>query len=211
MRGSLFVILLAPIYAIAGVIGSCGPGGGFCSFSATETAVGNLLTIDFNAVAEHAGGATLNEVVLLDLSGLPPGSTMGELGIADLTFFAGADGFTQSMGAFGGPGIAFPDIACAATSMNPNPDAPPVVNHCYNGGPTFFHLQSAIPINMQISAGSGSGEVYFQAAFFALDPVGSQIRPVGVSLMPEPIPIWLCGAGLLAVCIYRKWNFRPVG
>jgi hypothetical protein len=199
------------MYAMAGVIGSCGPPAGFCNFYATETAVGNLLTIDFNAIAEHSGGATLNEVVLLDLSGLPPGSTIGILGIADLTFFAGADGLTQSMGSFGGLETASPVIACAAMSLNPNPDAPAVVNHCYNGGATFFHLQSAIPINMQIGATAGSGEVYFQAAFFALDPVGSEIRPVGVSLLPEPSPVWLCGAVLLAVCMYRKWSFRAVG
>jgi hypothetical protein len=197
MRQLLVLLLLAPLYAMGGVIATCSSVG-MCGYSATETAVGNLLTVDLNGFAERSGTFTLDETILLDLSGVPAGS----LGIANVTMFAGALGFTSSAGGFA-------TIQCSAMSANDNPDSAGMLNHCYNGGPALFPLQSAIPLHMGIQAGgglhvSGAGEVYLQVAFSALDPSGQRQVPVGVSLLPEPSPVWLCGAGLVAAAVYRR-------
>ena len=119
MRCSLVLLFLAPVVAMASVIGGCNPG--ICNETANETIVGNVVTIDFSAAAEHGGMFTLNETLVTDNSGTP-----GFIGEAILTFAAGVYGPATAFGTVG-------ELGCGATSTHiGGPDDHPVVNRCYN-------------------------------------------------------------------------------
>jgi hypothetical protein len=94
-RSAVALLFLAPVVSMASVIGSCGPG--LCHDAASETIVGNLVTIDFYVEAEHGADFTLNETLITDSSGGPPAF----LGLVHLTLWADAFGGAAASGTLG--------------------------------------------------------------------------------------------------------------
>ncbi len=191
MRGSFILLFLAPVVAMASVIGGCAPG--FCSVSNNQTIVGNLVTIDFSGSAEHGGSFTLDETLVTDGPSDPE-----FIGLVQLTLIARALGFATSSGALG-------TLGCGVSSSQvPGPDTHLVANECDLSG--FVPASGEIPVSMQIQFGSASSAGFsLQARFDLIDRETGQISPLGVHfLVPEPSSLTLCVVGFLAAGIYRR-------
>ena len=197
MRCSVVLLFLAPVVGMASVIGGCSPG--YCSYTANETIVGDLVTIDFSAQAEHGGLFTLSETLVTDNSGDP-----GFIGGAILTFSAGVYGPATASGTVG-------SLGCGATSSGSGgPDDHSVSNTCFNSlgwaGPISL---GQIPIDMVIQLGNAgfgsSGGFHLEARFNEFNFGTSEERPVSVHfLVPEPATMTMAGLGLLAVFLLRR-------
>lgn len=197
MRYSVALLFLAPVVGMASVIGGCSPGD--CGYTATESIVGDLVTIDFSAHAEHGGLFTLSETLVTDNSGDP-----GFIGGAILTFWAGVYGPATASGTVG-------ELGCGVIGTgNGGPDDHSVVNPCYNSlgwaGPITL---GQIPVEMVIQLGDAgfgsSGGFHLQASFNELNFSTGEERPLAVHfLVPEPATMTLAGLGLLAVFLLRR-------
>ena len=197
MRYSVALLFLGPVLGMASLVTNC-PSVLHCTY--TDTIVDDVVTVDLHA--QGSGTFTLSETLVTDLSGPTPGF----IGLANLTFIAGAYGPSSALGTLG-------DIGCGAVSTSPGgPDDFPVVNYCHDGH--VFFSDKILPIHMTISLGcdvfhSCDGEVFLSARFFEWNTETDETRPLSVYFAPAPEPgsIWLSGAGLLAAGIlFRKRN-----
>lgn len=161
----------------------------------------NVVTIDFSAVSDLYGSFMLNETLVTD--GLAVGgsgvSPPELLGLVDLSLAAGVIGATAD-GEFG-------QYYCLADNygMVFSIDTPVLVNNCY---PRFHFVLTSevlIPVSMDIILSPGGfGRVFLKAAFYEMDTVTGQVRPLTVQfLVPEPGSIVLCGIGLGLLLLSR--------
>jgi len=206
MRLSIVLLFLGPMIGLAGIIASCPPSASHCTYGASETIAGNVVTIDFSAVSDRGGSFQLNETLLTD--GLAVVGS-GYIGLVNLSLAAGVIG-SEADGAFG-------QYSCEANTLGMpfGPDTPVHVASCFSSGSaTYLTSDVVIPISMNINLSPGGfGRVFLQAAFFEMDTATGQTRPLALQFqVPEPGSLSLFGIGLAGLLFLRRSrNQLPAG